>query len=66
MTVGEEPGETGGGRGMGDGRRKGGKRDLCNGGKLKRQAFVICYCLHRVKETNPTSFLDFHLTFSEA
>ena len=66
---GREPGRTGGGRGTGDGRRKGGKRDLYDGGKRernsKRQAFVICYCLHPVKETNPTTFLDFHLTFSE-
>ena len=68
---GAEPGRTGGGRGgTGDGRRKGGKRDFYDGGKRernsKRQAFVICYCLHPVKETNPTTFLDFHLTFSEA
>ena len=51
----------------GYGRRE--KRDLYDGGKRernsKRQAFVICYCLHPVKETNPTTFLDFHLTFSE-
>ena len=57
-------------KGYGDGRSKGGKRDLYDGGKRdrnsKRQAFVICYCLHPVKETNPTTFLDFHLTFSEA
>ena len=67
---GREPGRTGGGRGTGDGRRKGGKRDLYDGGKQERnserQAFVICYCLQPVKETNPTTFLDFHLTFSEA
>ena len=36
------------------------------GEKKKRQAFVICYCLHPVKETNPTTCHDFHLTFSEA
>ena len=69
-TGGREPGRTGGGRGTGDGRRKGGKRDLYDGGKRernsKRQAFVICYCLHPVKGTNPTTFLDSHLTFSEA
>ena len=70
-TGGREPGRTVGGReGYGDKRRKGGKRDLYDGGKRernsKRQAFVICYCLHPVKETNPTTFLDFHLTFSEA
>ena len=54
----------------GDGRRKGGMRDLYDSGKRerssKRQAFVVCYCLLPVKETNPTTFLDFHLTFSEA
>ena len=32
----------------------------------KAQAFAICYCLLPVKETNPRTFLDFHLTFSEA
>ena len=67
---GREPGRTVGGRGTGDGRTKGGRRDLYDGGKRernsKRQAFVICYCLLPVKETNPTTFLDFHLTFSEA
>ena len=65
-----EPGRTGGGRGTANGRRKGGKQDPCDGGERernsKRQAFVICYCLHPVKETNPKTFLDFHLTFSEA
>ena len=69
-TGGREPGRTGGGRGTGDGRRKGGRRDLYDGGKRernsKRQAFAICYCLLPVKETNPRTFLDFHLTFSEA
>ena len=68
--TGGEPGRTGGRRGMGDGRRKGGKWDLYDGGKRernsKRQAFVICYCLHPVKEMDPTTFLDFHLTFSKA
>ena len=65
-----EPGRTGGGRGTANGRRKGGKQDPCDSGERernsKRQAFVICYCLHPVKETNPKTFLDFHLTFSEA
>ena len=69
-TGGREPGRTGGGRGTGGGRRKGGRRDLYDGGKRernsKRQAFAICYCLLPVKETNPRTFLDFHLTFSEA
>ena len=59
---GRETGRTGGGRGTGDGRGKGGKRER----NSKRQAFVICYCLHLVKETDPTTFLDFHLSFSEA
>ena len=27
---------------------------------------AICYCLLPVKETTPITFLDFHLTFSEA
>ena len=62
-------GRTGGGRGTGDGRGKGGRRDLYDGGKRernsKRQPFAICYCLLPVKETNPRTFLDFHLTFSE-
>ena len=69
-TGGREPGRTGGGRGTGDGRRKGGRRNLYDGGKRernsKRQAFAIYYCLLPVKETNPRTFLDFHLMFSEA
>ena len=67
-TGGGSPGEQGSGRGTGDGRRKGGRRDLYDGGKRernsKRQAFPICYCLLPVKEKNPRTFLDFHLTFS--
>ena len=65
-----EPGRTGSGRGTGDGRRKGRRQDLYDGGKRernsKRQAFAISYCLLPVKETNPRTFLDFHLVFSEA
>ena len=61
-TGGREPGRTGGGRGTGGRRRKGGKRER----NSKRQAFAICYCLLPVKEMNPRTFLDFHLTFSEA
>ena len=34
--------------------------------KFKKASFRYCYCLHPVKETNTTTFLDFHLTFSEA
>ena len=67
---GREPGRTGGRRGTGDGRRKDARRDLYDGGKRernsKRHAFAIYYCLLPVKETNPRTFLDFHLTFSEA
>ena len=37
-TGGREPGRTGGGRGTGDGRRKGGKRDLYDGGKRERNS----------------------------
>ena len=47
---------TGGGKGTGDRRRKGGKRER----NSKSQAFLICYCLHPVQETNPTTFLDSH------
>ena len=69
-TGGREPGRTGGGRGTGDGRRKAGRRDLYDDGKRERnsnrQAFAIYYCLLPAKETNPSTFLDFHLTFSEA
>ena len=50
----------GGRRGTGDKRRKGGKLDLYDGGKRDRQAFVICNCLHPVKETKLTKFLDSH------
>ena len=50
--------------------KKGREADLYDGGKRernsKRQAFSICYCLLPVKETNPRTFLEFHLTFSEA
>ena len=63
-----EPG--GGGKGTGDGRRMGGKRDLYDGGKRERNSkgklSLFCYCLHPVKETNPTTFVDFYLTSSEA
>ena len=68
---GREPGRTGGGRGTGDGRRKGGKRDLSmmagSGREIpKGKLSLIVTAHHPVKETNPTTFLDFHLTFSEA
>ena len=55
------PGVTGGGRRTGDGRRKGGRRDLYDGGKpernSKRQGFVICYCLHPSKKRTQQRFL---------
>ena len=48
--------ENRGRRGTGDGRRKGGRRDLYDGGKRernsKRQSFAICYSLLPVKEFN--------------
>ena len=68
--AGGEPRRTGDGRGMRDRKRKGGKWDLYDGGKQKRNSkrqlslFVTAY--HPVKEMNPTTFLDFHLTFSKA
>ena len=64
-TGGREPGRTGGGRGTGNGRRKGGKRDLYDGGKREGKLLLIVTAHHPVKETNPITFLDFHLTFSE-
>ena len=48
------------------GREAGSLRWREAGENSKRQAFAICYCLLPVKETNPRTFLDFHLTFSEA
>ena len=54
----------------GDGRRKGGERDLYEGGKRernsKRQAFVIYYCLSSSQKHKPSNVFDFHLTFSES
>ena len=56
---GADPGRTGGGRGIGDGRRKGGKRDLYDGGKRernsKRQAFVNCYCSSSSQRNEPNN-----------
>ena len=63
--AGGEPRRTGDGRGTRDRKRKGGKWDLYDGGKQKRNSkrqlslFVTAY--HPVKEMNPTTFLDFHL-----
>ena len=61
--VGEEPGGTGGGRGMGDGRRKGGKRDLCNGGKLKKASFryLLLLTSGQRNEPNIVSWLPFNV-----
>ena len=61
---GGSPGKQGG---TGDGRRKGGKRDLYNGVKQertsKRQAFIICYCLSSSQrnEPNNVSWLPFNV-----
>ena len=49
---GREPEKTGGGRGMGDGRRKGGKRER----NSKRQGFVICDCLSSSQRNEPNKF----------
>ena len=49
-----------GAREMGE-ERVGSRREFQKG---KLLLFVTAY--HPVKETNPTTFLDFHLTFSEA
>ena len=61
---GGSPGEQGAGGVRETGEERPEKRDLYDGGKRERnsktQAFVICYCSHPVKETNPTMFLDFH------
>ena len=70
MGGGGRGGDKGAGARENRGREGYGRRDLYDGGKRERnskwQAFAICYCLLPVKETNPRTFLDFHLTFSEA
>ena len=67
---GQEPKKTGGRRvqesgeeraGSGISTMAGNRRELQKG---KLSLLVTAY--HPVKETNPTTFLDFHLTFSEA
>ena len=67
---GREPRKTGGRRvqesgeervGSGISTMAGSRRELQKG---KLSLLVTAY--HPVKETNPTTFLDFHLTFSEA
>ena len=59
---GGSPGE----QGAGGVREAGSLRWREAGEKFKKSSFFFCYCLLPVKETNPTTFLDFHLTFSEA
>ena len=57
-----EPGKTGVGRAWETGEKRAGRGREIKKGKLS--LFVTAY--HPVQETNPTTFLDFHLTFSEA
>ena len=69
-TGGREPGKTGVGRARetGEKRAERGISKMVGSGreiqKGKLSLFVTAY--HPVQETNPTTFLDFHLTFSEA
>ena len=62
----ESRGREGYGRQEKKGREAGSLRWREVGEKFKKSSFFFCYCLLPVKETNPTTFLDFHLTFSEA
>ena len=62
----EKRGREGYGRREKKGREAGSLRWREVGEKFKTSSFFFCYCLLPVKETNPTTFLDFHLTFSEA
>ena len=65
-----EPGKTGVGRARetGEKRAERGISKMAGSGreiqKGKLSLFVTAY--HPVQKTNPTTFLDFHLTFSEA
>ena len=61
----ENRGREGYGRREKKGREAGSLRWREAGEKFKKSSFFFCYCLLPVKETNPTTFLDFHLTFSE-
>ena len=67
---GGSPGEQGAGgvRETGEERAGGGISTMAGSGREIQEVklFFFCYCLLPVKETNPTTFLDFHLTFSEA
>ena len=64
-----DPGKTGG-RVWETGEERAGSRIskmVGSGGEIQKgklSLFITGY--HPVKETNPTTFLDFHLTFSEA
>ena len=62
----ENRGREGYGRREKKGREAGSLRWREAGEKFQKSSFFFCYCLPPVKETNPTTFLDFHLTFSEA
>ena len=62
----ENRGREGYGRREKKGREAGSLRWREAGEKFKKSSFFFCYCLLPIKETNPTTFLDFHLTFSEA
>ena len=66
---GGSPGEQGAGgvREAGEERAGGGISTMAGSGReIQKVKLFFCYCLLPVKETNPTTFLDFHLTFSEA
>ena len=69
-TGGREPGRTGAGgvRETGEERAGSGISMMAGSGREipKGKLSLIVTAHHPVKETNPTTFLDFHLTFSEA
>ena len=54
-----ETGEEGAGNGIST-------RAGSGSGNSKGKLSLFCYFLHAVKKKNPTTFLDFHLTSSEA
>ena len=61
-TGGESPGEQGAG-----GVRETGEEGAGSGREIQKgKLSLIVTAHHPVKEANPTTFLDFHLTFSEA
>ena len=63
---GQESGRTWGGRGTGDGRRKGRKWDLHKGEKFKKATVRYLFQSKKKKKHKPSNVVDFHLTFSEA